>query len=68
MAEARYYNRNCLQRRPQLELQIHKVRGTVFPPRLFKQHYYLDLPAPVAAEYFVGFIDGEPVAHLAVTP
>ena len=66
-AEARYYNRNCLQRRPQLELQIHKVRGTVFP-RLFKQHYYLDLPAPVAAEYFVGFIDGEPVAHLAVTP
>lgn len=31
-AEARYYNRNCLQRRPQLELQIHKVRGTVFPP------------------------------------
>lgn len=23
---------------------------------------------PVAAEYFVGLVDGEPVAHLAVTP
>lgn len=65
--EARFYNRDCLQRRPQLELQIYKVRGSVFP-RLFKQHYYLDLPAPVAAEYFVGFIDGMPVCHLAVTP
>lgn len=65
--EARFYNRDCLQRRPQLILQVHKVRGTVFP-RLFKQHYYLDLPAPVAAEYFVGVIDGEPVCHLAVSP
>lgn len=37
-------------------------------PRLFKQHYYLDLPAPVAAEYFVGFINGEPVCHVAVSP
>lgn len=52
---------------PQLKLQIYKVRGTVFP-RLFKQHYYLDLPAPVAAEYFVGFINGEPVCHVAVSP
>ena len=66
-AEARFYERDCLQRRPALELQIHKVRGTVFP-RLFKQHYYLDLPAPVAAEYFVGFINGEPFCHVAVTP
>lgn len=67
MQEARFYNRDCLQRRPQLKLQIYKVRGTVFP-RLFKQHYYLDLPAPVAAEYFVGFINGEPVCHVAVSP
>ena len=67
MNEARFYNRDCLQRRPGLELQIHKVRGTVFP-RLFKPHYYLDLPAPVAAEYFVGFIGDEPVCHVAITP
>lgn len=66
-AEARFYDRDCLRQRPKLELQIYKVRGTVFP-RLFKQHYYLDLPNPVAAEYFVGFINGDPVCHLAVAP
>lgn len=66
-AEARFYDRDCLRQRPRLELQIYKVRGTVFP-RLFKRHYYLDLPMPVAAEYFVGFVGGEPVCHLAVTP
>lgn len=66
-SEARFYNRDCLQCRPKINLQIYKVRGSVFP-RLFKKHYYLDLPAPVAAEYFVGFVDGEPVCHLAVVP
>lgn len=66
-AEARFYERDCLRHRPTLNLKIYKVRGTVFP-RLFKKHYYLDLPNPVAAEYFVGVIDGEPVCHLAVAP
>ena len=65
--EARFYTRDCLRQRSKINLQIHKVRGTVFP-RLFKQHYYLDLPAPVAAEYFVGFVEGEPVCHIAVSP
>lgn len=67
MSEARFYNRDCLRQRPPLTLEIYKVHGTVFP-RLFKKHYYLDLPMPVAAEYFVGVIDGEPVCHLAVAP
>ena len=35
---------------------------------MFEPHYYLKLPRPVAAEYFVGLVDGEVVAHLAVTP
>jgi GNAT superfamily N-acetyltransferase len=35
---------------------------------MFKPHYYLDLPLPVAAEYFIGTVGGEPVAHLAVCP
>lgn len=65
--EARFHERDCLRQRPELELKIYKIRGSVFP-RLFKQHYYLDLPAPVAAEYFCGFINGEPVCHVAVTP
>lgn len=63
--EARFA-RDCLRQRPKLELQIYKVKGSVF--KHFKPHYYLDLPLPVAAEYFVGVIDGEPVCHLAVAP
>lgn len=35
---------------------------------MFKEHYYLDLPMPVAASYFIGTVDGEPVTHLAVAP
>lgn len=66
-AEARFYKRDCLRPRPELTLEIYKVRGTVFP-RLFKKHYYLDLPNPVGAEYFVGVINGEPVCHVAVAP
>jgi energy-coupling factor transporter ATP-binding protein EcfA2 len=63
--EARFA-RGCLRQRPRLDLQVYKVSGSVF--KHFKPHYYLDLPLPVAAEYFVGVIDGEPVAHLAVCP
>lgn len=63
-AEARFY-RGC-PRRPAIELDIYKVSGENW--KFFKKHYYLDLPHPVAAEYFVGIVDGQPVAHLAVTP
>ena len=65
-AEARWYNRDCLRQRPKIELQIYKVKGSVF--RHFKPHYYLDLPYPVAAEYFVGIVGNEPVCHIAVCP
>lgn len=64
--EARFYERDCLRQRPELTLQIYKVSGSVF--KHFKPHYYLDLPLPVAAEYFVGVIGDEPVCHVAVTP
>src|SRR5690606_17502491 len=36
--------------------------------KYFKEHYYLDLPHPPAAEYFVATVNGEMVAHLAVCP
>lgn len=64
-SEARF-SRDCLRQRPKLDLRIYQVSGSVF--RHFKEHYYLDLPHPVAAQYFVGIIDTEPVCHLAVTP
>ncbi|MDY0102843.1 MAG: GNAT family N-acetyltransferase [Lentimicrobium sp.] len=63
--EARFYSRDCL-RRPQIELSIYRVPGTKW--KFFKPHYYLDLPHPVAAQYFIGFVGDEPVAHLAVCP
>ena len=65
-AEARFYNRDCLRQRPKIELQIYQVKGSVF--RHFKPHYYLDLPFPVAAQYFVGIVGNEPVCHIAVAP
>jgi len=63
--EARFYERDCL-RRPPIELSIYRVPGTMW--RYFKPHYYLDLPHPVAAQYFIAFVGDEPVAHLAVCP
>ncbi|MDE7140219.1 MAG: GNAT family N-acetyltransferase, partial [Treponemataceae bacterium] len=59
------YKRGCL-RRPRFELEIRQTDGS--PWKHFKPHYYLDLPMPIAAHYFVGLVDGEPVAHVAVAP
>ena len=64
-AEARF-SRDCLRQRPTIDLKIYQVSGSTF--RHFKPHYYLDLPHPVAAQYFIGVIGNEPVCHLAVTP
>lgn len=64
--EARFYDRDCLRQRKKLKLDISRVPGTKWS--YFKPHYYLDLAMPVAAQYFIGSIDGEPVAHLAVAP
>jgi GNAT superfamily N-acetyltransferase len=47
-------------------LEIRKVNSSYW--RYFKPHYYLDLPMPPAAEYFIGAVDGELVCHLAVCP
>lgn len=58
--------RGRLRRRPKIKLEIRKVNGSYW--KYFKPHYYLDLPMPVAAEYFVGTVKGELVAHLAVSP
>ena len=64
--EARFYTRDCLRQRPEIELSIYRVPGTRWG--YFKPHYYLDLPKPIAAQYFICFAGDEPVAHLAVCP
>ena len=60
------FERGYLRRRPEIELEIRKTNGSYW--RYFKPHYYLDLPMPIAAEYFVGLVDGELACHLAVSP
>jgi GNAT superfamily N-acetyltransferase len=60
------FERGCLRRRPQFELEIRKVDASYW--RYFKPHYYLDLPMPPAAEYFIGTVDGELACHVAVAP
>lgn len=47
-------------------MQIWKADGGYW--KYFKEHYYLDLPHPPAAEYFVGTVNGELVCHVAVCP
>lgn len=54
------------RRRPPIEVEVIKTNSSYW--RYFKPHYYLDLPHPVAAEFYVGTVDGELVSHLAVTP
>ena len=58
--------RGRLRRRPKLELEIFKTDGAHWP--MFEKHHYLKIPRPVAAKYYVGFVDGEAVCHVATTP
>jgi ABC-type ATPase involved in cell division len=58
------FSRGSLWRRPKFDLEIWQTDSRYWP--LFKPHYYLDLPLPVAGQYFVGTVDGEPVCHMAV--
>lgn len=60
------FERDCPRQRPKIKLEIRKVNGSYW--RYFKPHYYLDLPMPIAAEYFVGTVDGELACHMAVSP
>lgn len=60
------FDRGSLRRRPTLELQIFETNGSYW--EAFEPHYYLKLPRPVAARYFVGTVNGELVCHLAVSP
>lgn len=60
------FDRGTPRRRPDIELEIWKVDGSYW--RYFEPHYYLSLPRPIAAEYFVGTVDGELACHMAVGP
>lgn len=59
------FNRGRLRRRPKLEMSIHATNWRYWP--LFEPHHYLKLPRMIAATCYVAAIDGQPVAHLAVS-
>lgn len=54
-----------LQPRPPINLTVHETDWSWWP--LFEPHHYLKLPKMIAARCYVGFVDGAPVAHLAVS-
>lgn len=58
--------RGDLWRRPKFELEILKTDSSYW--RMFEPHHYLKLPLMIAATYFVGFVNGEAVCHIAVSP
>ncbi len=58
--------RGSLWRRPKFELEVFATDGSYWP--MFEPHHYLKLPRMVAAKYFVGFVDGEAVCHMAASP
>jgi GNAT superfamily N-acetyltransferase len=58
--------RGSLWRRPKFELEVFQTDGSYWP--MFEPHHYLKLPRMVAAKYYVGFVDGEAVCHMAVGP
>lgn len=59
------FERGRLWRRPRLEMHIHQTDWRYWT--LFEPHHYLKLPHMIAASCYVATIDGEPVAHMAVS-
>jgi GNAT superfamily N-acetyltransferase len=60
------YSGRGLWHRPKFDLKIWQTNWRYW--HLFEPHYYLKLPHMIAAANFVGVVDGELVAHLAVGP
>jgi GNAT superfamily N-acetyltransferase len=58
------FARGRLHQRPKIHVDIFKVNSSYW--KYFKPHYYLDLPMPPAAEYYVATADGELAFHVAV--
>ena len=52
-------------RRPDIELEIYATDWRYWS--LFEPHHYLKVPRMMAATCYVGFVKGQPVAHLAVS-
>lgn len=60
------FERERTRKRPEIVLEIFQTNQSYW--KYFKPHYYLDLPMPPVAQYFVGTVNGELACHLAVSP
>lgn len=61
----REFARGRLWRRPRIDVEIWETTARYWP--LFEPHHYLKAGPMIAATYYVGTVDGEPVAHLGVS-
>ncbi|TRL38044.1 GNAT family N-acetyltransferase [Rhizobium straminoryzae] len=59
------YSGRYLRRRPPITLEIRETGWRWW--RYFEPHHYLKLPHMIAATCYVAFVEGEPVAHVAVS-
>lgn len=59
------FDRGSVRCRPRLALEIEQTDWRWWPH--FEPHHYLKLPHMIAATNYVGWIEGEPVAHVAVS-
>ena len=64
--KTKVFERGERRQRPKINLDVFKVNQHYW--RFYKPHYYLDLPMPPCAEYFIGVVDGELACHIAVAP
>lgn len=64
-ATGKYAGRG-LWRRPPIELDVYQTNWSYW--KMFEPHHYLKAPPMIAGEVYVGFVDGLPVAHCAVSP
>lgn len=59
------FDRGLLRRRPAIDMEIWETDWRHWP--LFEPHHYLKLPKMIAATNYVATVDGELVAHVAVS-
>lgn len=59
------FDRGSVRSRPRLALDIEQTDWRWWPH--FEPHHYLKLPRMIASTNYVGWIGGQPVAHLAVS-
>lgn len=59
------FSGNCLRRRPPITFDMWRTNWRYWPT--FAPHHYLSIPNMIAAKCYVAAVDGEPVAHVAVS-